>query len=84
MGAGERSVSVDETTLINKLMPKTWTCPHCRRQNRTGQQANNILMEHFKYLEHCGGCGYVHFWRLKLTDDFKKMVVRMLEEGAMP
>ena len=74
--------AIDETTLTNRLMPKTWTCPHCRQRNRTGQQANDILLEHFKYLEHCG-CGYVHFWRLELTDDFKREVVRRLKEGKL-
>ncbi len=69
--------SVDHTVLTNVLIPNTWRCPHCGRRNKTGMYANEILMEHFKYLEHCG-CGYVHSWELKLTDDFKKKVVDML------
>lgn len=75
--------AVDETTLVNRQMPKTWTCPHCGQRNQTGQAANDILLEHFKYLEHCGRCGYVQFWRLVLTDDFKREVVRMLKEGGV-
>ena len=44
--------------------------------------ADEILMEHGKYLEHCG-CGYVHIWYLKLTDGFKQRVVDMLMEGKI-
>lgn len=69
--------SVDHTVLTNKTIPNTWRCPHCGRRNKTGMYANEILMEHFKYLEHCW-CGYVHSWELRLTDDFKKKVVDML------
>ena len=75
--------AIDETTLTNRLMPKTWTCPHCGRRNQTGQAADSILLEHFKYLQLCEKCGYVHFWRLELTDDFKRKVVRMLTEGEL-
>ena len=73
----------DETTLTNRMMPKTWTCPHCGRKNRTGQAADSILLEHFKYLQHCECCGFVQFWRLTLSDSFKRQVVRMLKEGKL-
>lgn len=72
--------SIDHTWLENKLMPKKWKCPHCGRRNTTGRYADEILMEHFKYLEHCG-CGYVHCWELRLTDDFKRQVVDYLTGG---
>lgn len=68
----------DETILTNKLVPKSWKCPHCGQRNKTGHYADEILMENFKYLEHCPHCGYVHVWILKLTDDFKKAVADQL------
>lgn len=46
----------DETILTNKLVPKSWKCPHCGKRNRTGHYADEILMENFKYLEHCPLC----------------------------
>lgn len=73
--------SVDHTVLKDRTMPKSWKCPHCGKRNKTGQYADEILLEHFKYLQHCG-CGYVHSWELELSDDFKKQVVDMLM-GAM-
>ena len=76
----ERSIinSVDVTVLVDRTIPKSWTCPHCGKRQKTGAYAEEILMEHFKYLEHCGNCGYVHAWELKLTDDFKRKVVEYL------
>lgn len=53
-------------------MPKSWVCPHCRKKNRTGDYADEILLENFKYLEHCPRCGYVHAWTLELTEAYKK------------
>lgn len=70
--------SLDYTKLVNKLMPKTWKCPHCKRRNKTGMYADEILAENLRYVEHCG-CGYVHLWELELTDDFKKQVVEYLK-----
>ena len=72
---------IDETVLINRSMPKQWKCPHCGRKQKTGAYADEILMEHFKYLEHCVSCGYVHIWILKLTDDFKKRVIEYMIAG---
>lgn len=72
---------IDETHLIDRLMPKSWTCHHCGRRNKTGMYADEILLETFKYFEHCG-CGYVHFWDLKLTDGFKQQVVDLLTGGT--
>lgn len=31
-----------------------------------------------KLIRHCEKCGYLHFWELKLTEDFKKKVVEQL------
>lgn len=69
--------SVDHTVLKDRTMLKSWKCPHCGKRNKTGQYADEILLEHFKYLQHCS-CGYVHSWELELSDKFKKQVVDML------
>ena len=66
------------TILTNKTIPKFWECPFCKKINQTGASAEEILIENFKYLEYCAHCGYIHFWKLQLTEDFKKKVVRML------
>lgn len=73
--------SIDETRLVDETMPKSWVCPHCRKKNITGDYADEILIENFKYLEHCPRCGYVHIWTLELTEGFKrKVVVQLLRE----
>lgn len=69
---------IDETILVNTGLPKTWTCPHCRKRNKMDPFAEEILMEHFKVIRQCGQCGYLHVWKLKLTDDFKRKVVDMI------
>lgn len=69
---------LDVTVLTDSTMPKTWVCPHCGKRQKTGMHADEILLEHFQYLEHCVRCGFVHAWELKLTDDFKRMVVEYL------
>lgn len=63
-------------------MPKSWKCPYCNETNKTGAYADEILIENFKYFEHCAFCCYVHFWELKLTEDFKKKVVSMLLQNC--
>ena len=73
---------IDETILVDRLMPKSWKCPRCKRKNTTGKYANAILVENFKYLEHCDGCCAVHAWHLELTDQFKRGVVNMLLGGG--
>lgn len=70
--------SIDETRLVDETMPKSWVCPHCRKKNRTGDYADEILIENFKYLEHCPRCGYVHAWTLELTEAYKAKVFRTL------
>ena len=74
--------SVDLTFLVDKGMPKTWKCPHCGKRQKSGFYAESILMEHFKYVEHCTSCGHLHFWKLKLTDEFKQKTVDMLLSGT--
>ncbi len=72
--------SIDETHLIDRTMPKSWRCPHCLKRNKSGEYADECLLEHGMYLEHCPRCGYVHTWTLDLTEKFKKEVVNNLLE----
>lgn len=74
----ESNSNIDHTYLVNKTMPKFWICPHCKKRNSTGKYADEIFIRHFKYIEHCPNCGYVHCWFLQLTEDFKKKVVNFL------
>lgn len=73
---------IDITKLVNKGMPKTWTCPHCGKRNRTGPYKEEELIEFGKTLQQCDCCGYVHLWKLELTEDFKHAVVDMLLSEA--
>lgn len=70
---------IDETILVNKSIGKTWTCPHCHKKQKFGVCAEEVLLEHFKYIEQCEHCGYLHIWKLELTDDFKEKVIEMLK-----
>ena len=75
--------SIDCTRLTDRLLPKSWKCPHCGRAQRTGIHGDEILIDNFIYLEHCGNCGYVHYWKLTLTEDFKKRVIDNLLRGNL-
>ena len=70
--------NIDETILVNKNLPKSWTCPHCGKRNLMGKYKEEEFIEFFKTMQHCERCGYVHIWFLKLTEDFKKGVVDYL------
>lgn len=74
--------TIDVTILTDKGLPKSWKCPHCGNRNMMSKYKEEELFEFFKTMQHCGYCGYVHLWELKLTDDFKRKVVEMLTEGA--
>jgi len=71
--------TVDETHLVNKGLPKSWTCPHCKRRNINKEEE---LLEFFKTMQHCDFCGYVHLWTLELTEEFKRKTVEMLTKGG--
>lgn len=73
---------IDETILVNKSLPKSWTCPHCGKRNSMGKYKEEEFIEFFKTMQHCEKCGYVHIWFLKLTEDFKKKVVDYLWKMA--
>ena len=72
---------IDETTLVDRTLPKRWTCPHCGRRNRMDPNAEAILLEFFKVIRHCASCGYLHYWKLVLTEDFKQGVIEMISTG---
>lgn len=69
----------DCSQLVNKSLPKSWTCPHCGKRNLMGKYKEEEFIEFFKTMQHCEKCGYVHIWFLKLTEDFKKDVVEYLK-----
>ena len=69
---------IDVTVLTDIGLPKTWKCPHCGKRNQMGQYKEEELFEFFKTMQHCGQCGYIHLWELRLTDEFKRSVVNML------
>ncbi len=71
---------IDETILKNKLMPKSWKCPHCGSRETVDKYADECLLMSGKVMRHCGRCGYVHLWKLELTDSFKKGVIKFLME----
>lgn len=68
---------IDVTILTDKLPDPKWKCPHCGKQNKMGPAAEEIIEEHFKYLEECHWCGYVHYWELHLSEKFKKKVLEL-------
>lgn len=74
---------IDVTKVTNEFTKRYWKCPHCGRKQRTGAYADEILLNHGKYIEHCIGCGYLHLWELTLTDDFKRKIIELLKEGKL-
>ncbi len=77
-GRLESTGDIDGTKVIDRGMPKHWRCPHCKMLQTVGKEADSILMEHGKYIEHCEDCGTLHYWELELTDSFKERTVNML------
>ncbi len=75
-------MDIDKTILTDDVIPPHWECPHCGAINETDECANDILIEHLRVLRHCGDCGYVHCWELRLTEKFKQKVVELLLDGA--
>ena len=74
--------SVDETVITNDMLPKSWKCPHCGRQQKFSNEDGEIFLSFMQLIRHCENCGYLHFWKLNLTDDFKRKVVDMVVEMA--
>ena len=66
---------IDETHLVNSLLPKTWTCPHCGKRFRMDPQAEEIFLEFFKVIRQCSNCGQLHIWTLELTEEFKQKTI---------
>lgn len=71
---------IDTTIIVDDFMPKKWKCPHCSRINSTGEYSNDILAMHGKVIEQCGGCGYLHLFRLELTQEFKEKTMQYLQK----
>ncbi len=76
-------MTIDETHLIDKGLPKSWTCPHCGKCNKMGRYKEEELLEFFKTLQHCDHCGYVHIWTLELTENFKRKTIEILTGGKI-
>jgi uncharacterized C2H2 Zn-finger protein len=66
----------NETVIVDNTLPKTWKCPHCDKVNKMDRQAENIFMHEGIVLRGCPRCSWVHVWKLELTEEFKKKVVR--------
>ena len=69
---------IDETTLVDRTLPKTWTCPHCGKRNRMDPYAEEIFLEFFRVIRQCNACGFLHIWRLELTEEFKQKTIDLL------
>ncbi len=69
--------SIDRTILVNTLLPKSWKCSHCGKQQTFAEFDEEILMRYGRFIRHCERCGYLHSWELQLTDDFKRKVAEM-------
>lgn len=70
--------SIDETVIVNGTLPKSWKCPHCGKRQSFAITDDEIFMSYMKLIRNCEKCGYLHFWKLELTEDFKKQVVEQL------
>ena len=68
----------DVTELKDRGLPKSWKCPYCGKRNKMDEFAEELLMSYFKVFRHCERCGYVHMWKLTLTENFKHEVVQFL------
>ena len=69
---------IDETTLVDRTLPKRWTCPHCGKRTKMDPYAEEIFLEFFQVLRQCPNCGRIQLWRMELTEEFKRQVVDML------
>ena len=72
---------IDRTMIVDNALPKSWKCPHCGKRQKMNPYGDETLIEFGKHIQHCGSCGYLHIWELKLTDNFKQQVIGMLLGG---
>ena len=72
---------IDRTMIVDNVLPKSWKCPHCGQRQKMNPYGDETLIEFGKHIQHCGTCGYLHIWELKLTDNFKQQVIGMLLGG---
>lgn len=73
---------IDETMLVDRTLPKRWTCPHCGKRTKMDPYAEEIFLEFFHVCTNCPNCGRIHLWQLKLTEEFKRQVIDMLLRGG--
>ena len=71
----------DSTMIVDNVLPKSWKCPHCGKRQKMNPYGDETLIEFGNHIQHCGNCGYLHIWELKLTDNFKQQVIGMLLGG---
>ena len=71
---------IDYTVIVNGGLPNSWKCPHCGKRQTFANEDNEIFMSFMQLIRHCENCGYLHFWKLELTEDFKKKIVEQLEK----
>lgn len=72
---------IDRTELVDNGLSETWRCPHCGKKWTFSEDAENILFENMTLIQQCMKCGNLHYWKLKLTDEFKKKVVAMIRRA---
>jgi transcription elongation factor Elf1 len=70
--------SIDETVIVNGTLPKSWKCPHCGKRQSFAKTDDEIFISFMQLIRHCEKCGDLHFWKLELTEDFKKQVGEQL------
>ena len=74
----ETASNIDETVIVNGELLKSWTCPHCGRVNYLTRADNEVFMRFMKFIRHCEHCSYLHYWELRLTDNFMEAVIQMI------
>ena len=69
---------IDHTVIVNGGLPKSWKCPHCGKRQTFTKQDDETFIRYMKFIRHCDRCCYLHSWELKMTEDFKKAIVKIL------
>lgn len=73
-------IDMDYTVITDGGLPKSWTCPHCGKRQKLSEQDNEIFMRFMRFIRHCERCGYLHCWKLDLTEEFKQKIVDELRK----
>ena len=40
--------------------------------------AEELLLEFFMVIRQCPSCGFLHLWRLELTEEFKRQTIDLI------